>query len=183
MYDPGALTMIPGKTTCPVIVNHDANRLVGEVSSLIRWDDETGPWLAAIRTIHDAPVWLSKETRVSFGYKPAGTSSDVFGCEIARRGLVDEVSLLAPDRKPAEPLARVVTLRRSVPAEAYLAAADVSPAPRRVSRERLEIDEFRRRLDAAGPNADFERIHAAMMFEYGYTHALAPVGWRRRLAA
>jgi hypothetical protein len=34
----------------------------------------------------------------------------VFGCEILRRGLLTEVSVLSPGCEPAEPLARVLTL-------------------------------------------------------------------------
>ena len=39
---------------------------------------------------------------------------------------------------------------------------------RRDEKAEREMVEFRRRLDAAGPHADFERIHKAMMFELGY---------------
>ncbi len=68
----------------------------------------------------------------SFAYKPAGTSNDVFGCEIARRGLVTEVSVLSPDRQPAEP-AKVMTLHPTEPTPTVIRR---SPAPvaRRIHR-------------------------------------------------
>jgi hypothetical protein len=111
MYDHGALTFAPGKSSVPLLVDHAKEREIGVVHTLTRYEDTDGPWLAAIAEITELPCWLRKyESKASFGYLPAGTSNDVFGCEIARRGLVTEVSVLSPGCKPAEPLAQVLTL-------------------------------------------------------------------------
>src|SRR5262245_37476421 len=72
MYDPGALTLLPGQAA-PVLVNHNHDRVLGTVTSIVRHEQADGPWLCAIATIHDRPCWLEKHTRASFGYKPAGT--------------------------------------------------------------------------------------------------------------
>jgi hypothetical protein len=110
MYDPSALTLAPGHTSAPVLVNHDERRAVGTVDRLVRHEDVDGPWLACLATIDRSPGWLQRDTRVSFGYKPAGRG-EAFGCEITRRGLITEVSLLSPDQQPAEPLARVLSIQ------------------------------------------------------------------------
>jgi hypothetical protein len=69
--------------------------------------------LSALATIYDRPAWLKKyDTKVSFKYTPAGTSNDVFGCQIVRRGLIREVSVLSPGVEPAEPGAKVLTISR-----------------------------------------------------------------------
>ncbi len=110
MYDSGALTFHPGKTSAKLLVNHDDDHEIGVVHTLTRWEDTDGPWLAAIAEITDRPEWLERGTRASFGYGPIHTAPDVFGCEILRRGIVNEVSVLSPGREPAEPLACVLAL-------------------------------------------------------------------------
>ncbi len=107
----GALALLPGKTEVPLLVDHNDDRRIGTVHTLTRFEDTDGPWLACIAEIEDVPCWLRKnETKVSFSYKPAATSHDVFGCEISRRGYITEVSVLSPATVPAEPLAKVLTL-------------------------------------------------------------------------
>lgn len=110
MFDAGSLTLMPGQTPVPVLVNHDQDRVVGTVDTLIRWEDADGPWVAAIATIHHRPVWLEKGARASFGYKNGSTNDDFFGHEVVHRGYVTEVSVLI-GRTPAEPCAQVLTLR------------------------------------------------------------------------
>ncbi len=178
MYDFGSLTLMPDHDTCPLIVDHNHEREVGVVTSLMRWDDETGPWLAALATVTDPPVWLKRdETKASFGFKPAGTSRDVFDCEILRRGLVTEVSILSPSVKPAEPLAKVLSLRRSaaavVTSDRVAAAGNTHVYRREIAKDRdaREMDELRRRCDAGGWH-NFEAILKAYMIELGYDHDL-----------
>jgi hypothetical protein len=113
LYDSSSLTFVPGQTTCPLIIDHDDTKQIGVVRSIARFEDVDGPWLAAVATIYDRPAWLKKyDTKVSFRYKPAGTSNDVFGCQIVRRGLIEEVSVLSPGVEPAEPGAKVLTINR-----------------------------------------------------------------------
>ncbi|MGH3079405.1 MAG: hypothetical protein ACRDPZ_14650 [Gaiellaceae bacterium] len=82
MYDHGALTLAPGRTSAPLLVDH--GRRIGTVHTLTRYEDTDDPWLACIAEIADLPGWLRKyDTKASFAYKPAGTSHDVFGCGIS----------------------------------------------------------------------------------------------------
>lgn len=87
--------------------------MIGRVRELARFEDVDGPWLACIADIDDRPGWLERNNPVSFSYKPAGTSH-VFGVEVLRRGLITEVLVLSPASSgPAEPGARLLTLRPS----------------------------------------------------------------------
>ena len=96
--------MLPGKTTVPLIVNHDDDRVVGSVRSFSQMDDTDGPWLVAPRRSTGAPEWLRKrETKASFAYCTIFVNEDVLGCEVVRDAWVTEVSLLSPDRRPREP--------------------------------------------------------------------------------
>ena len=62
-------------------------------------------------------------------------SNDVFGCEIARRGIIREVSVLSPSVEPAEPLAKVLTLHPTEPkTSTRVAAGDTLLAPGRIVR-------------------------------------------------
>ena len=135
MYDSGALTLMPGKTEVPLLINHDDDRVIGTVHTITRFEDTDGPWLACIAEIHDLPCWLTRgDTKASFSYVPLG-SNDVFGCEIARRGIIKEVSVLSPSVEPAEPLAKVLTLHPTEPkASTRAAAGDTLLAPGRIVR-------------------------------------------------
>jgi hypothetical protein len=96
-------------------LNHDDDRVIGSIYSVLAYEDTDGPWLAAMATIDEPPEWLRKnDTKASFCFKPL-TRSQAFGCEIVRHGILDEVSVLSPDRRPQEPLARVVSLREAEP--------------------------------------------------------------------
>jgi hypothetical protein len=165
LFDPGALTLTPGHTTADVLVDHDHTRVIGTVHTLTRVEDIDGPWLCGIATIHDRPDWLKRDTPVSVGYKPAGTSHDLFGrgIEVVRRGLLTELSVLPPwSSGPAEPRAKVLTLH---PTE----TAREPKVIRRARREPdYELDELRRRLDwheAHGTGATFEQVVESMKRE------------------
>ena len=162
MYDAGALTLLPGRPSVPVLVNHDKTRVIGAVTSLTRFEDVDGPWLAALAQITDRPPWLERGCRCSFGYGPAGTGQFA-GCEILRRGVVTEVSVLSPGVEPAEPLAQVLTIH---PTETPKPAPTVihrslAPAARRITPED-EVAEFVRRLDWYGPDVPAELIREHM---------------------
>jgi hypothetical protein len=49
MYDPGALTFFPGKSSCPLVVDHDPDREIGVVRTLTRWEDVDGPGSPPLR--------------------------------------------------------------------------------------------------------------------------------------
>lgn len=108
-FDHGALSFFPGKTSVPLLVNHDPEREIGVVRELTRFMDTDGPWLAALCTVTDKPEWLKRGTRASFGYKCGRTST--FDRDVLRKGWVTEVSVLTAGHEPLEPGARVLTLR------------------------------------------------------------------------
>jgi hypothetical protein len=111
MYDSHS-RVCTGEDELPLIVDHDDTKVIGVVRSLDRFEDVDGPWLTALARIYERPAWLKRNTPVSFGYGSAGTSRNVFGCEILRRGIVSEISLLSPGVEPAEPGAKVLTINR-----------------------------------------------------------------------
>jgi hypothetical protein len=120
LYQRGAFQFLPGKSTVPLLVDHDDDREVGTVHELFELDWIDGPWIAARATVTDPPVWLKRgETKASFGSKTydrreidiRGTSAD-----IVAKAFVEEVSVLSPSVKPAEPRAEVWSYRLAEPA-------------------------------------------------------------------
>lgn len=104
--------------TEPVWVNHDRDRQVGRVLEVLRYDDTAyggSRWVAALCEIEDPPSWLERGTKASVSYKPIRTWT-YNGWRVVADAVLGELSLLSPDRTPAEPLAEVVTLRRSAAA-------------------------------------------------------------------
>lgn len=85
MYNPGALTFMQGKDSVPLLVDHNDDRAIGVVHTIMRFDDTDGPWLAAVGEVTDLPSWLRRDTKASFSYKAANTSHDVLGCGAAHR--------------------------------------------------------------------------------------------------
>ena len=75
LYDHGSLTFFPGKTSVPLLVNHDENHEIGVVRELMRFEDTDGPWLVAVANVSDRPEWLKRGVRASFGFKLGRTSS------------------------------------------------------------------------------------------------------------
>lgn len=111
MYYPGALKFLPGRSTVPLLADHDEGHEIGTVDKLFQMDWTDGPWICASATVPDAAAsWIKRGARASFGSRP-------FDCrEVSIRGttaeviadaFVDEVSVLIA-MKPGEPLARVL---------------------------------------------------------------------------
>lgn len=121
-YDSGALTLL--RKTAPLLVDHDRNRQVGTVDMLYRMEWTDGPWLCASATVTDPPSWLSRDTRASFAFIPFQRSSFIRAGEAdhVRKAWVTEVSVLSPGIEPAEPLARVMSLRKADPVAARSAS-------------------------------------------------------------
>ena len=168
LYDHGALTMLPGRTSVPLIVDHDEKRVVGSVRSFSRQDDTDGPWLVAHATVDRCPAWLRKyDTKASFEYIGARQTQD-FGCEITRHGWVTEVSLLSPGAIPAEPLAKVVGLwsTEASPRKATALQPEIRRSRSDDEGDR-EMAEFRRRCDVYGWE-NSERILKVYRIELGY---------------
>lgn len=112
MYDHNSLTFLPHRTNVPLLINHDAERPIGVVRELMRFEDTDGPWLVAVATVTDRPEWLKRGTRASFGCKLARYSS-FERHDVMRKGYVTEVSVLTVGHEPLEPGARVLTLREN----------------------------------------------------------------------
>ena len=117
LYDHASLSFFPGKTSVPLLVNHDENREIGLVRELMRFEDTDGPWLVAVATLTDRPDWLKRGVRASFGFKLARYSS--FDHDVLRKGYLTEVSVLTAGHEPLEPGARVLTLHRSEAGEVF----------------------------------------------------------------
>jgi hypothetical protein len=173
LYDHG-VELFPGREV-PLLVNHDPVLRIGTVDGLCRLDDTPlggVKWLYARAEIDAPPEWLKKGSAASIGFLPI-QRVERWGRDIVRRGYVDEVSVLSPSKAPAEPLARVMLLYEPEPKAPKATVLEpvfvpASPAPRKSSRHKREMDELRRRLDAAGPGADFELILEALRQELGY---------------
>jgi hypothetical protein len=124
LYERGAFQFLPGKTTVPLLVDHEDSREIGTVHELFRMDWIDGPWIVARATLTAPPSWLKRGARASFGFSAfqrrelniRGTRADVIA-----GGIVTEVSVLSPSVKPAEPCAEVLSLR---PTESPAAGAD-----------------------------------------------------------
>ncbi len=106
----------PPSKDIPVWVDHDEGRVIGRVRELNRSDEPMiGWWHVALIELHDPPSWANASTPVSLSTKPLFMStSTMFGRELAHEALVVELSLLSPSKQPAEPLARMLTLRETV---------------------------------------------------------------------
>ncbi len=118
LYERGGLRFLPGRSQVPLLVNHDDDREIGFVHDLAVWEDTDGPWFVARATVTDPPAWLKRGVKASFGFSPLGRSEtmrELHGVDVVRRGLVNEVSVLVGEQ-PAEPLAQVLLVERSLPA-------------------------------------------------------------------
>ena len=102
LYDAGALTFFPGKTSVPLLVNHDESREIGQVRELMNFEDVDGPWLVAVANVIDRPEWLKRGTRASFGFK-LGRFSTFDRSDVIRRGYIVEVSVLTAGHEPLDP--------------------------------------------------------------------------------
>jgi hypothetical protein len=117
----GSLGFLPGRSSVPLLVNHDEGREVGVVHELVEWDDVDGTCLVARATVTDPPDWLKRGVKASFAFAALSTSptiQDTYGWKLVNRALVNEVSILSPGKEPAEPLAQVLLVERMAAAPA-----------------------------------------------------------------
>jgi hypothetical protein len=159
-----------------VVVDHDMSRRVGFVRELFEHQDVDGPWLAALVTIEHPPAWLERGTAASISYhgsqrQAIGESERIFS------GLIPEISILSPSRKPAEPGAQVATFRRAE-APAPAAGEEIiwgaakyggSVIKRDQGHDAAWMDELQRRMGwierRTGRQADMEVVMAGMRRE------------------
>jgi len=78
------------------------------VRTLTELDETDGRWICAHVTVTDPPSWLNKSTTASFAR--ATVYAPLIGEDAQRvaAAWVTEMRLLSPDRRPREPLARVL---------------------------------------------------------------------------
>lgn len=111
------LEFIPGKTSVPLLLNHDDDREIGTVDLIYRGEWIDGPWYFAAATLdREPPPWLQRGCRVSFRCTPLHRNEDFtirgVTADVLYRGFVNEVSVLV-GREPAEPLAQVLSVKRT----------------------------------------------------------------------
>lgn len=138
------IDLLPGGAE--VWVDHDESQPIGRVLELCRMDAADSPFglsLFARCEIDSPPAWLKRNTAASISYKTLWRG-DVNGWEIIRHGFLNEVSVLSPSLRPAEPLARVML---------WEPEREPEPKPER------ELQEFYRRV---GDGEDPERVLADM---------------------
>lgn len=119
LYESGALRFLPSRESVPLVVDHDDSQEIGVVHALYTLDFYDEPWICAKATIRDKPSWLKRDTPASFGFKPLYTRDvNIRGlrADVVGGAIVEEVSVLSPTAKPAEPLARVVYCHEEEPA-------------------------------------------------------------------
>jgi hypothetical protein len=185
--------------TCPLLVDHDDSKEIGTVTELSRMEWLDGPWFTAVARVTDAPAWLKRGTRVSFGFSPLHTR-DVHirdsRAEVIGRGLVNEVSVLSPGKRPAEPLAEVLSVRAhdgepaAVRPSERAAAGEViahgSAVLRRERRAAAETEELRRRmewLEEMGQNVPMELVLENLRDELAGRAGLNALGRHYGIAA
>ncbi len=101
-----------------LLVDHDHDHPIGYIRELTRSDCADGLWHSALVHLDSPPEWLKRGTPVSVAGNTIARGH-LFGREITRDMLVKEISLVSADFLPAEPLAKVLTLRD----------VEVEPAP------------------------------------------------------
>ena len=140
--------------------------------------------LGRVELHDDPPGWLRKHnTKASFAFIALGQGTFT-ECEHVTDALINEVGILSPGTRPAEPLARVLSLRplaATATPDRDTAGEDVvfygggpysgGVITRRDHKAEAEDAQLRRRLDWAERylgRADFEQILTNFRIELGY---------------
>jgi len=107
-YWGNSLKLLPGEVA--LLVDHDDERQIGVVRALyeLAWTD--GRWVVADAVVTDPPSWLRKGTPASLSRYNTHVTRSAEGAERVTSAFVNEVSVLPPGVKPAEPRAQVVHL-------------------------------------------------------------------------
>lgn len=181
----------------PVVFSHLEDMVVGEV--LVRTVSQ-GWHIADLRLEERYEGSVRVGTPVSPCFVPIRVETPWEGIRLHRRALLREISLLGPGERAAYPgamVTRITGARKAEPLPKPQPAmstefeglnpvhradggAKVAPVPRAA---RSEMDEFNRRIDAAGPNPDVELILERLREELGYRLGRRADGlWERRAA-
>lgn len=140
MVDRKALQPVSLMNPTPVLVDHDAERVVGHVTAFKVIDEViparggcvVAPWHVAFVDIDKPPSWLKRGGGVSWAWnlshewEPPEVSTTVL-----MRGLIREVTLVSPAMEPAEPLAQVCWVDDKKPSSPALKrnSSDLPSAP------------------------------------------------------
>jgi hypothetical protein len=131
MIERGAIVPSSYSKPTPVIVNHDEGRQIGTVRSFAVYDDViSGKRCAPFYFAHvdlTGPTAMQRGDGVSWGFRIL-REMELAGTKLIRSALINEVSVLTPGMKPAEPLAKVVWVGELEEAEPKLAIADRAAA-------------------------------------------------------
>ena len=152
MVGSDALRKIRLDEPVPVVVDHNLERVVGEVREYyVREDVDYGArcrkWWFASCDLWEAPGWLKRNGAVSWSYHPL-SSYDVDGISIISKCLFREVSILSPAIASAESLARVCLVRKT-PAAAP--TSDRGSAAGDLLEPGISLEELARRYKARYP--------------------------------
>lgn len=117
MVQRGALEQANPNEPIPVVIDHDRGRRIGTVREIFTAPDVAGGvvqdwYFAAVDLTDAAHGWVKRGGAVSWKHIPLREQA-VGETTRLLRGIVREVSILAPGTEPAEPLARVVLFERS----------------------------------------------------------------------
>jgi len=116
----GKLRLLDYLGPVDVLANHNHDHVVGCVSRVFKLADwpvgnSRTDWWAAELSL-DGADWAKRGTACSIAAWPLGTESDYGeGVEVIHDAIVHEVSLVAPPHRPAEPFARVLSVRNEEP--------------------------------------------------------------------
>jgi hypothetical protein len=156
-----------------VCLQHDRSMEIGKLGSLIA---HRGWWLADF-TVDVEGIEFEVGDPVSAGsyvFDNGSGNPIMRELSIVTRARIDDAKIIRKNRLPDLPA------RRGVPPSPPAAAGEiVASIPQgRVRRRHTELDELHRRLDSAGPNADFELILEAYRNELGYPSSVRWAGVR-----
>ena len=90
MFDLSGLNFLT-RETIPVVIDHNPELVVGEVSEFVSWDWTDQRWLVARARLDRAPSWVRRGTKASFSYRVL-RSYEVNNWTVVSHSLVDEVS-------------------------------------------------------------------------------------------
>jgi len=105
------LQFLPGRTSVPLVVNHDLAKRVGTVHELVRLDLSDGWWVVARGTVDAPPEWLRRDTGASFCSRKL-RAYEINGWTHVSHALVDEVTTVGPGFRAVDPYAKVMFLDR-----------------------------------------------------------------------
>lgn len=159
----------------PVLLSHIDGFVAGKV--IVR---------TAIHGWHRASFVLEEKywgvvkvgTPVSIRYVPLRVETEFAGTERVTRAKLVELSVLGPGERPFYRDAKVTNIMGARKTEP-LPTPQRQPGLRALRGTPGEMVEFRRRMDAAGPNADPEILLEKLREDLGYTAAWS---WGRRAA-